>query len=68
LNRNGEVWDVGSAVGVTVTLVDKTICDGVVVEVLEVVDGGECVKEVLVNEPEDVGMIKSREGEGTTVK
>jgi hypothetical protein len=50
------------------TLVDRTICDEVVAEVvLEVIDGVECV-ELVVDEPEDVGMLKRIEGKGTTVK
>jgi len=72
LNGNEEVWDVGSAVGVAVTLVDRTISDGVVLEVvvegLQLIDGGGRVEEVPVNEPEDVVVNESREGKGAKVK
>jgi hypothetical protein len=54
------------------TLVYRTISDGVVlevvVEVLELIDGGGRVEEVLVNEAEDVVVNKSTEGKGAKVK
>lgn len=54
------------------TLVDRTISDGVVLEVvvegLQLIDGGGRVEEVPVNEPEDVVVNESREGKGAKVK